>query len=237
MRWTFSWNNMINKHYWPKTGRLSQKQNIYQKQSQKPNWSKNKLQNFLPKDINETFLTDNVQSNIKLNINWEEIFPVHVIRCSTHASFWCVDDMIYKCHLHNVRMTCMSSRRQQLCIRPTGFLVGFSGEGSGGPGQLKPKLPRSVKICIWRGVRGRGGGGPGQLEPKVSRSVQICIWRGVRGRGGGGPGQLKPKVSRSDQICILEGRGGGGGSDQHSWNTWVRALKEFWTKNSGNWNV
>ena len=46
---------------------------MYQKQSQKPNWSKNKLQNFLPKDINETSWTHNVQPNIKLNIktNWE----------------------------------------------------------------------------------------------------------------------------------------------------------------------
>ena len=39
---------------------------MYQKQSQKPNWSKNKLQNFLAKDINETSLTDNIQTNIKL---------------------------------------------------------------------------------------------------------------------------------------------------------------------------
>ena len=48
---------------------------MYQKQSSKPNWSKNKLQNFLPKDINETSLTDNIQPNIKLNINtnWEEL--------------------------------------------------------------------------------------------------------------------------------------------------------------------
>ena len=45
---------------------------MYEKQSQ-PNWSKNKLQNFLLKDINETSWTDNVQPNIKLNIktNWE----------------------------------------------------------------------------------------------------------------------------------------------------------------------
>ena len=48
---------------------------MYQKQSSKPNWSKNKLQNFLAKDINETSLTGNVQPNIKLNINtnWEEL--------------------------------------------------------------------------------------------------------------------------------------------------------------------
>ena len=73
LRRTSCWNNITNKHYWPKTGRSSQKQNMYEKQSQKPNWSKNKLQNFLLKDINETFWTDNVQPNIKLNIktNWE----------------------------------------------------------------------------------------------------------------------------------------------------------------------
>ena len=73
MRRTSSWKNITNKHNWPKTGRSSQKQNMYKKQSRKPNWSKNKLQNFLPKDINETSWKDIVQPNIKLNIktNWE----------------------------------------------------------------------------------------------------------------------------------------------------------------------
>ena len=75
LRRTSFWNNITNKHYWPKTGRSSQKQNVYEKQSRKPNWSKNKLQNFLPKDINETSWTDNIQPNIKVNINtnWEEL--------------------------------------------------------------------------------------------------------------------------------------------------------------------
>ena len=68
LRRTSCWNNITNKHYWPKTGRSSQKQNMYEKQSQKPNWSKNKLQNFLLKDVNETSWTDNVQPNIKFNI-------------------------------------------------------------------------------------------------------------------------------------------------------------------------
>ena len=110
MRRTSFWNNITNKHYWPKTGRSSQKQNMYQsnlenqidpktnykisyqtismKHLKQPNikvdinklrrtsyWNnitnknyqssqnynlenqinpKNKLQNFLPKDINET---------------------------------------------------------------------------------------------------------------------------------------------------------------------------------------
>ena len=73
LRRTSCWNNITNKHFWPKTGRSSQKQNMYEKQSQKPNWSKNKLQNFLLNDINETSWKDNVQPNIKLNIktNWE----------------------------------------------------------------------------------------------------------------------------------------------------------------------
>ena len=75
MRRTSFWTNITNKHYWPKTGRSSQKQNMYQKQYSKPNWSKNKLQNFLPKDINETSWIDNIQPNIKLNsnTNWEEL--------------------------------------------------------------------------------------------------------------------------------------------------------------------
>ena len=51
---------------------------MYQKQSSKPNWSKNKLQNFLAKDINKTSWIDNIQpisTNIQLNINtnWEEL--------------------------------------------------------------------------------------------------------------------------------------------------------------------
>ena len=66
---------MTDRYYWPKTARLSQKQNVYEKQSQKPNWSKNKLQNFQPKDINETSWLDNIQPNIKVNsnTNWEEL--------------------------------------------------------------------------------------------------------------------------------------------------------------------
>ena len=66
---------MTNKYYWPKTGRSSQKQNMYVKQSRKQNWSKNKLQNFLPKDINEPSWIDNIQPNIKVNnnTNWEEL--------------------------------------------------------------------------------------------------------------------------------------------------------------------
>ena len=104
----------------------------------------------------------------------------------------------------------------------------------GSPGQLKPKVPRSVQIYI-------GGGDPGQIKLKVPRSVQICIWGVIqansnpmcqdlsksaflRGRGsrptqtqsakiclnlhflgGGDPGQIKPKVPRSVQMCIWGG--------------------------------
>ena len=112
MRTSF-WNNITNKHYWPKTGRSSEKQNMYQKQYSKPNWSKNKLQNFLPKDINKTSWTDNVQPNIKLNIKLsaetiKQINTNHVMKlgnsgkfwmCRWHAddmrmlSSWCADDM------------------------------------------------------------------------------------------------------------------------------------------------
>ena len=42
---------------------------MYKKQSQKPDISKNKLQNFLPRHINQTSLTDNIQPNSKVNIN------------------------------------------------------------------------------------------------------------------------------------------------------------------------
>ena len=61
----------------------------------------------------------------------------------------------------------------------------------------------------------RGGVGVGVLsrptEPKVPRSVQIWM-------GGGGA------------WVVVEEEEGVGGSDQHSWNTWVGALKEFWTQ-------
>ena len=41
------------------------------KKSSKPNWFKNKLQNFLAKYINKISLAGNVQPNIKTN--WEEL--------------------------------------------------------------------------------------------------------------------------------------------------------------------
>ena len=45
------------------------------KQSQKPDISKSELENFLPKHITATLLTDNSQPNIKVNIStkWEEV--------------------------------------------------------------------------------------------------------------------------------------------------------------------
>ena len=53
---------------------------------------------------------------------------------------------------------------------------------------------------------------------------------------------VQTNSTQSAKICPnlhfrVGGGTGGGGSDQHSWNTWVGALNEFWTKNSGNWNV
>ena len=58
-----------------KTGRSNQKQNMYQMPSQKPDISKNILQNVLPKHIHVTSLTDNIQTNIKVMINtkWEQL--------------------------------------------------------------------------------------------------------------------------------------------------------------------
>ena len=62
-------------------------------------------------------------------------------------------------------------------------------------------------------------------NPKVLRSVQICIWGGVCG-----PDQINPKCRDLSKSAFSEGGGGGCGSDQHSWNTWVGALKEFWAQ-------
>ena len=42
---------------------------MYQMPSQKPDISKNILQNVLPKHIHVTSLTDNIQTNIKVMIN------------------------------------------------------------------------------------------------------------------------------------------------------------------------
>ena len=70
-------------------------------------------------------------------------------------------------------------------------------------------------------------------NPKVPRSVQICIWGGgVGGWGWCGPDQINPKCQDLSKSAFSEGGGGGGGrgSDQHSWNTWVGELKEFWAQ-------
>ena len=58
--------------------------------------------------------------------------------------------------------------------------------------QLKPKVPRSVQICIF-GVCGKGGG---WFRPTQTQSAKICPNLNFQGRG-----------------CSWEG---GGGSDQHS---------------------
>ena len=89
-----------------------------------------------------------------------------------------------------------------------------------GPDKLKPRVPRSVQICILgEGCSSR------PTQPKVLRSVQICILGGggviqtnstqsakicanLHFGGWCGPDKLKPKVPRSVQICM------GGGPDQ-----------------------
>ena len=45
----------------------------------------------------------------------------------------------------------------------------------GGEGSI-PTQTQSAKICPNLHWGGGGGGGPDQLKPKVPRSVQICIW-------------------------------------------------------------
>ena len=111
----------------------------------------------------------------------------------------------------------------------------FDGRGSGC--WSRPTKPTSAKICPNLHFQGEWGG-LDQLNPKcqnlsksaflrgegMPRSVQIFIFRG--GVGGWWSRPTQPKVPRSVQICM----GGGGGTDQYSWNTWVGALKEFWTK-------
>ena len=125
-----------------------------------------------------------------------------------------------------------------------------TGLGGGGcPDQLNPKCQDLSKSAFW-------GWWSRLTQPKVSKSVQICIL-------GGGVVVVQTNSTQSVKICPnlhfflggvvqtnstqsikicpnLHFRVGGGGvvgSDQHSWNTWVGALKEFWTKNSLNWNV
>ena len=75
LRRTSCWNNITNKHYWPKTGRSSQKQKMYEKQSSKTKLIQKQITKFPTKRYQWTSWTDNVQPNIKLNINtnWEEL--------------------------------------------------------------------------------------------------------------------------------------------------------------------
>ena len=54
---------------------IKSKTKMYQMPSQKPDISKNILQNVLRKHIHVTSLTDNIQTNIKVMINtkWEQL--------------------------------------------------------------------------------------------------------------------------------------------------------------------
>ena len=117
LRRTSCWNNITNKHYWPKTGRSSQKQNMYKKQSQKPNWSKNKLQNFLLKDINETSWTDNVQPNIKLNINTNWEIPA--------VTTWQINTIDPKQADQVKNKTCMKSNIQNQINPKTNYKISY----------------------------------------------------------------------------------------------------------------
>ena len=78
-------------------------------------------------------------------------------------------------------------------------------------------------------------GGRGGAYFRPTQNTNICLNFNFLG-GGCTPDQLKLKVPRSAQIFIVGG-GRGGIPDQHFWNTWLMALREFWTKISGNWNV
>ena len=110
----------------------------------------------------------------------------------------------------------------------------FDGRGSGC--WSRPTKPTSAKICPNLHFQG-GWGGSDQLNPKcqnlsksaflrgegMPRSVQIFIFRG--GVGDGGPDQLNLKCQDLSKSAW-----GGGWYRPYSWNTWVGALKEFWTK-------
>ena len=63
-------------------------------------------------------------------------------------------------------------------LAPTKVLLGWDG-GPGTPDQLKSKVPRSVKIFIFRGEEGST---PNQFESKVPSPFQIFI---LGGWGGG----------------------------------------------------
>ena len=67
-------NNMkMNTIHWNR--QIKSKTKMYQMPSQKPDISKNILQNVLRKHIHVTSLTDNIQTNIKVMINtkWEQL--------------------------------------------------------------------------------------------------------------------------------------------------------------------
>ena len=104
---------------------------------------------------------------------------------------------------------------------------------SGGRGytsdQLISKVPRSAQMFIF-------GESPDQLISKVPRSAQMFISRPTQTQsakicpifiGEGGVIQIisNPKCQDLPKFPL-----GGGTPDQHSWNTWVGALKEFWTQ-------
>ena len=100
-----------------------------------------------------------------------------------------------------------------------------------GRGPTQPKVPRSVKICIFRGgcwggecggldqlnlkcqdlskSAFSGGGREVVVQTNSTQSAKICRnlhWGGV----GGGPDQLNPKCQDLPKSAFFRGRGGGG---------------------------
>ena len=108
---------MTNKQYWPKQADQV-KNKMYEKQSQKPNWSKNKLQNFLLKDINETSWLDHIQPNIKVNSNnnWEEL-PAETT--------WQINNIDPKQADQVKNKTCMKSNRKNQINPKTNYKISY----------------------------------------------------------------------------------------------------------------
>ena len=101
-----------------------------------------------------------------------------------------------------------------------------------GGGVVQTNSTQSAKICPNLHFQGEGRG---VVQTNSTQSAKIC----PNLHSGGG---IQTNSTQSAKICPnlhfwVGGGEGGGVSDQHSWNTWVGALKEFWAKNSGNWNV
>ena len=76
--------------------------------------------------------------------------------------------------------------------------------GLGGCRPTKPKVPKSVQICILGEWRGGEGGGPDQLNPKWQDLSKSAFLRG-RGWWSRLPDQLKPKCQDLSISAFSEG--------------------------------